>query len=217
MRQGRRAFPRAGRIVAFPAPLISGYGGRVVRFCGIPDHEFLSARQRLRGGTRDIHEAVEAAFARFDLSAVAGYRAFLSAQAGAFLPMEAAADRAGAGDLIPDWAARRRGDLLTRDLDDLQATERGAALPVELSGAPAVLGVVYVLEGSRLGGKLLRRRLPIGAPSRFLGGPDDGARWPAFVRLLDERLVGPGDVDAALASARGAFDRFLIAARGGPE
>lgn len=173
----------------------------------------MSARLRLREDTRAAHEAVDAAYSGFDLSTTEGYRAFLTAQALAFLPIEAAADRAGAGDLLPDWSARRRSRRLKDDLADLGVPPSEDLQSVELCGVPDVLGAVYVLEGSRLGGRLLHRHLPADAPSRFLGDDDYGPRWRALTRLLDERLTDPHDIEAAVASARSTFDCFLIAAR----
>ena len=68
----------------------------------------MSARLRLREETQREHEAVDAAWSAFDLSSARGYRDFMSAQARAFLPIEAAVERAGADLLIDDWGARRR-------------------------------------------------------------------------------------------------------------
>lgn len=156
---------------------------------------------------------MDAAYAAFDLSSVRGYGDFLAAQARAFLPLEAAVERGGAGLLIDDWATRRRAELLRADLAGLGIGRVDELPPVEFSGAAAVLGAVYVLEGSRLGGAMLRRAVPRGAPVRFLGGEDNGPRWRALTGMLDERLASGPDLDSAIAAARSVFDCFRIAAR----
>lgn len=173
----------------------------------------MSARLKLREGTRRDHDQVDAAYAGFDLSTSRGYGEFLSAQARAFLPMEAAVERAGAALLFDDWGARRRAHLLRADLAELGLAEGDALDAPAFPSAAAVLGAVYVLEGSRLGGAMLRRAIPAGAPMRFLGGDDHGPRWRALTQLLDERLTGAGELGAAVAAARSVFQCFHEAAQ----
>lgn len=177
------------------------------------EYRVLSARLQLREGTRRDHDQVDAAYAGFDLSTTRGYGEFLSAQARAFLPMEAAVERAGAALLFDDWDARRRGDLLRADLAELGLAPADLLEAPAFPSAAAVLGAVYVLEGSRLGGAVLRRAIPPGAPMRFLGGDEHGPRWRALTQLLDERLTGAPDLDAAVAAARSVFQRFHDAAQ----
>lgn len=173
----------------------------------------MSARAALRAATAPDHEKVDAAFARFDLGSADGYRRFLAAQAGGFLPVEAALDAAGAGAVIPDWAARRRGDLLRADLADLSVTppEPFGPVPHFHDKAP-LLGATYVLEGSRLGGALLKRSVPLDLPRRFLDASQDAGSWRRLLKLLDEFLIRPNDLAAAIASAKEVFACFARAA-----
>ena len=130
----------------------------------------MTPRSPLRDLTRAEHEAVDRLHTRFDLSQAAGYRAFLSAQASAFLAIEAALYSAGAADLVEDWPERRRSELLKADLAELGINPpRGQAPPLPFEAD--LLGGIYVLEGSRLGGAVLSSRHPAGAPSRFLAAP----------------------------------------------
>lgn len=173
----------------------------------------MTARHALRDATRPDHDAVDAAFGRFDLTTIEGYRGFLLAQATLVRPLEEALDRAGVADLVPDWAERRRADRLAADLHDIGASEPDGYSTVELSSVSAVLGAVYVLEGSRLGGKVLRRTIPADAPSRFLGGEEpDGLRWRELVERLDASLADPRHLEQAVTSARAVFQAFLAAA-----
>jgi heme oxygenase (biliverdin-IX-beta and delta-forming) len=168
----------------------------------------VSARFALKAATAAEHERVDRLFGAASFSTLNGYRAFLRAQAAAFLPVEAALDQAGAGWLIDDWPERRRGDLLRADL-----AEFGEALPPPLPGpgfnGPAgAAGGIYVLEGSRLGGAVLKRALPAGAPRRFLAAPQTPGSWRKLLERLDTLLYRPDLVDAATQAARQVFQRF---------
>lgn len=173
----------------------------------------MSARAVLRAITRHDHEQVDRIYARFDLTTVAGYRCFLTAIAAAHLPVEAALDRWNAHVILPDWAGRRRAQALRSDLIEL-----GAEIPVglhapEFSSVPALLGGLYVVEGSRLGGAMLRRSLPPGSPAHFLGAAAEPGSWRTLLDKIDGSLQAPDDVEIASAAASAVFSVF--AASGG--
>lgn len=169
-----------------------------------------SARFALRSETAEAHERLDALFSRFDLSARTGYAAFLQAQAGAFLAVEAALDRAGAGELLYDWEKRRRSDALLGDLRDLALLHRPATSPSFVTEA-AILGGVYVLEGSRMGGAVLRRTVPSSLPTAFLSHGEPSA-WRRFVEVLDQRLTSPADLSQAALAAASVFQTFETSA-----
>lgn len=164
-------------------------------------------RARLREETSAAHERVDALYSRFNLGVPDGYTAFLLAQARAFLPVEAALTDAGAGEIIADWAGRLRSPTLALDLAAL-----GRALPAplpapDLSTGAEILGAAYVLEGSRLGGALLRRRVPADQPLTFMAASEPG-RWRAFVALLEQRLTGQEAIEQAISAALATFAVF---------
>lgn len=165
----------------------------------------------LRAATRGAHDRVDALFSGFDLARAGDYRRFLAAQAVAFLPAEAALDAAGAGELFPGWNDARRAPLLTADLAEL-----GLAAPVGAApavGSPAAIaGAVYVLEGSRLGGALLARRVAAGLPRRFLSASQPAGAWRAFLARLEQLLTTDVERREAVASANGMFNLFAAAA-----
>jgi heme oxygenase len=172
----------------------------------------MSARFALRAATADAHHRLDKLFSRFDLGQAAGYADFLLAQTGALLGAEAALDASNAKAVLPDWPERRRAKLLIDDLAVL-----GLAAPSPTPVAPfateaAVLGAIYVLEGSRLGGAVLVRSVPDGLPRRFLS-PGNPTNWRAFVALLDQRLSSRNSIDQASAAARAVFDAFDRSAR----
>ncbi len=85
-------------------------------------------------------------------------------------------------------------------------------LSVVLGFSAALLGGLYVLEGSRLGGALLIRSVPSDLPRAFLT-PGNPAAWRAFVELMGERLRLSADVEAAIEGAISVFAAFETSAR----
>ncbi|MFJ6023000.1 biliverdin-producing heme oxygenase [Brevundimonas sp. NPDC092305] len=171
-----------------------------------------TARFHLKAATAEAHDRLDALFSRFDLSLADDYGRFLQAQAGPFLAVETALDAGGAGRLLADWPERRRADALR---DDLVALGLPVSEPVErpvYDSEAAMLGAIYVLEGSRLGGAMLVRRVPDTAPKRFLT-PGNPLLWREFVSVLDERLSSEGARAEAAAAASVVFDLFTRSAR----
>ncbi len=97
-----------------------------------------------------------------------------------------------------DWPARQRLGALAVDLTDLGVTvtslPEAAGWPA-LAGSGAAWGTLYVTEGARLGGRVLRRRIearlgPV--PARFLDGHRDRTQpmWRDLGRLADLYVNG---------------------------
>lgn len=172
---------------------------------------------RLRAQTRSSHEALEADLDIFrHLADDEGRRRL----ARLFHGLHAGAEAVLRPwlTLVPglDYEARRRRPLLDRDLahfGEAPPTPCDMARPASLAEA---LGLLYVLEGSTLGGQVIRKRLL----ARGLGldgvsfldpyGADTGPRWKAFLAVLDRECPPerPGDVEAA---ARGGVAGFTAA------
>lgn len=146
-------------------------------------------RDALRSTTAGVHARLDAALSESSLSRRADYLAFLKATRAVLAPMELALSCC----VLP-WRYAPRCAALDADLRALATVPP----PVELHLAAHVvdtasaLGCVYVLEGSRLGGQVLARRLsarlaPADCQFGYLAEDRTGLqRWPAFVQCLDD-------------------------------
>ncbi len=192
---------------------------------------------RLRHGTRDLHDRIEAnpRFGRLmspGLS-LAEYRGLLARLYGHHGPAEAAL--AAAAHRLPaalEMPRRlRRTPLLAADLRALGLSAQAiAALPTCGPGAYPIRtaeqawGTLYVLEGATLGGQVIARHLAAtlglgpatGAAAVVPHGEATGALWRGFRQLLDETAQqAPLDPEAVVAAARHAFatlDSWVAAA-----
>ena len=180
-------------------------------------------RSLLREATASAHGRVDDVFTRLNLGRRDDYRRFLAAHASVILPLEALAGQAGAGQILDDWPNRCRSGAL---LDDLAAFGLRPPLPVSLGshGGPAwVLGVLYVLEGSRLGAQVLRRRVLAGpdagcwAATAYLSHGMGQGLWPSFLAQLEASPYAKGDTGPVIEGAHDAFAAFERAAPLGAE
>jgi heme oxygenase len=171
------------------------------------------AQMRLRDATQADHRRLEirtdilARIARPDERRVLveGFRVLHAEAEAALAPW--LADLPGL-----DFEARRRSDRLARDLAALGGRPGSAAAerPIVANVAEA-LGRMYVLEGSTLGGQVIRRAVEARGDGMlglsFLDpyGARTGERWRAFLAVLDAHAATPADTDAMIAGARDGF------------
>ena len=171
----------------------------------------MSAHAELRAATASDHEAVDAAFERFDLGEPGSYADFLTAHARALPPVEAALAARGGPPVRP------RAPLLYADLAALGRAPP-PVLPVAAPRTEAeAFGMAYVIEGSRLGGSMLARRIGAGLPHAYLSAAHLPGEWRAFGQALDAAAAAGGDAWIAQcgAAARQVFALYARAARGG--
>lgn len=162
-------------------------------------------RSVLRHNTQNEHDRLDALIGNF--SDLASYRSFL---VGSFRFRKSIEATTAA---IGFWQADLLLDELAQDLDRLG----GDTIPLPTAAMPAdtraeQLGLLYVLEGSALGARLLVRRAETLGLSAAHGARHltmqvrDPGRWRRFLDLLESQE----DIDPALA-VRGAQSCFSAA------
>lgn len=189
----------------------------------------LSVRFLLRRATADAHERMHA-HPGFNAAATGAiqaddYRRLLSRLLGFHRPFEGLVRVASKRhDVDLDFEARARSPLLVADLLTLGVSQQAIdnvsewAPSLKLGSDGAVLGSLYVLEGSTLGGIQIARSLKsevngeIHEARRFFLGRGDGngALWAEFAARL-ETLAGRQEAcEEAVASALATFGEFEL-------
>jgi heme oxygenase (biliverdin-IX-beta and delta-forming) len=168
--------------------------------------------QYLRDQTRLDHAAVDQAFKAFDLTDRHDYGRLLSAHASVTPVVE---DILEGVSTLPPW--RPRSTLIFADLEGLQIVSPEPVSVDPITSEAALLGALYVLEGSRLGGKVLSGRVPTGLPVTYLSDGHLPGEWRQFLASLDEaaRTRGSDWHEDLVRGARGVFVAFLRASRVG--
>ena len=171
------------------------------------------AHRRLRAATQRDHDRLEA---RLDILAriatPEGRRAMVQGFHGFHATTEAALTPWLASLPGLDFQARRRSVQLAADLARLGGD---GGPPVEaaitVASVGEALGRMYVLEGSTLGGRVIRRTVEARGDSMeglaFLDpyGERAGERWRAFLAVLDAEAGTTGDVEAMVRGAVAGF------------
>jgi heme oxygenase len=176
----------------------------------------MTMRQRLKLELAPLHERLDARVTAVCLSPRADVRRLLTVHAHALPPVVAGLQAGGAARLWPGWDGPARLAVLSADLG--HGTPHGGAAPPEsFENEAMVWGGLYALLGSRLGNKVILRRLAeAGEPasSAFLGhGSDDGPEWRRFLDRL-EAALGPAGAGACRDAIKGAalvMERYLDA------
>ncbi|HEY8171116.1 MAG TPA: biliverdin-producing heme oxygenase [Candidatus Limnocylindria bacterium] len=198
---------------------------------------------RLRAETRAQHVATEAI--PFSSSILAGTlsREAYAGQLAAYLPVHRAIETAVATSRHPAlaevWTAdMRRTPLLKEDLAVLGATTssaraaraEGQSMAAWIAGLAggdpvAILGVLYVMEGSTLGGAVLRRHLArafdlADAGLRYYSpyGTHPKPHWAAFSHRMNQAVTDEADGRRVVTAAAETFDRIgrILAALSSP-
>ncbi|RYU78796.1 biliverdin-producing heme oxygenase [Hymenobacter persicinus] len=182
----------------------------------LPPTEAPGILARLRAETRPYHDALEQNDFNQALTAGtlsrAGTEQFLADMYGFLQPYEVRLQSASLG---PEWEVSRRlrAPLI---LQDLHRNPAAPGLPLcpdmpPLDTQAQLLGAMYVLEGSTLGGQVIARQLAkAGIPARtfFQGaGERTGPQWKLFCQLLTEAAPAAGP-DELVQSASLTFQKL---------
>ena len=174
-------------------------------------------RQLLRRATAAAHRKLDALIDGAGLlNSRARYEDYLRATWAARWPDEQALELSNVGELYTAWPHRRLCAFLSEDLFDVshaRPVDPAWVLPGRLCKARS-LGVLYVLEGSALGARVLApRAAAIGMTACF------GARhlahqtsqpsaWAAFIDLLTRTPMTGPDEELCVAAALATFERY---------
>lgn len=160
---------------------------------------------RLKLATQLDHERVDRSLSTFDLTHADEYAVFLSLNAAVL------------GRLRPHWRNVDEGDFdslvaaLALDLATL-----GVDQPISVDPTPGLidgLGLAYVVRGSRLGSKILRKRVGFGLPTAYLD-LKPATPWQALLQQIEERVVADPDSEPMIiAGARTTFAVYEHSAR----
>jgi heme oxygenase len=165
-------------------------------------------RFALRERTWGDHERLDALVGHFGDGK--SYTRYLEGMAAFRAPIETALSRADLAPHFGDWRPVMISTELAQDLSDLggnaMSSNEAFVLPSDRDG---LLGVLYVLEGSSLGARVLVRRasalgFTAGHGARHLAAQvAQPQAWPQFVALLD--TIGPAGMERAVEAARTTF------------
>lgn len=175
------------------------------------------SRFALRELTRDDHERLDALVGAF--SNTDAYRRYLEGMTAFRGAIERELARVDYPDGFGDWRPGFILSELEQDLRDLGRDTPDAAQTFDLpDDRESLLGVLYVLEGSSLGARLLVRRAAALGFSAEHGARHLAAQtarpesWGAFVALLDG--IAPVGLERAGAAARRTFQAAIDAFNG---
>lgn len=124
-------------------------------------------------------------------------------------------------NLMPDYAERRKTELLKNDLQILNYHANDLLAESDLpriSDHFEALGAMYVMEGSTLGGvhisRMIREKLPAldeNAISFFTGYKNQTQEmWQKFRQALDKDNFHKEDRDKVIACANDTFEKFGV-------
>ena len=175
-------------------------------------------RPLLRSSTAALHHRLDDRMARLLRLGEAGYAEFLIINAAAVMPLEQALADADVEAILPDWNLRARSAALRSDLESLSLPSpdlANAGSVLERSDEAYRFGVLYVLEGSRLGAKVIRRALETASrswPTRYLSHGEGQPLWQTFVARLEASHAVQNNPEVVIAGANAGFQLFLDAA-----
>ncbi|GEM44560.1 biliverdin-producing heme oxygenase [Deinococcus cellulosilyticus] len=171
-----------------------------------------SVLYQLKNQTHDIHTELENTLNLLELKSPAAYQKLLCSFAALYQTLEPLVYERPEWQQLQDLQPERKLPWLETDLGFYGLSLPAPHFTVQLSGWQEVLGAVYVMEGSTLGGQLISRHLQtLGITpetgGRFFSGYQGrtGARWKQTRQLLESQCT---DSDRMVQGARRTFEFF---------
>lgn len=175
--------------------------------------------ERLKNETADVHQQLERTLIPVlkNMRQQEEYVRLLKTFYSFYLPIEQKLDLHLGGQVVPQYNERRKVSML---LDDMYCFTHDVSAPL-CENIPAInnlhqaMGVMYVLEGSTLGGQVISRMLIknleladdecVGFFSGYKDATDE--MWASFKNTLDSCASGKEEEDIVVAAA---FDTFTL-------
>lgn len=179
--------------------------------------QYPDIRLALREGTKDEHQSIEKVMPFFRPGFTKEeYVDLMRANRGFYLPLER---KLMASEYLKskgfDYEARMKSTMIDKDLKALNTTagqDECTDLP-ELDSAEAILGCLYVLEGSTLGGQVISKQIQeklnitpeTGGAFYNSYGPQIGMQWQSFIKFLGAEVVSPEKIEPTVTAAKKTF------------
>lgn len=176
----------------------------------------MDLRSLLKESTASAHHSLDGLFSGIDLTQRDDYGRFLAAHASALCSFEQVLEAQGIAQIFPSWPEHRRSDALRQDLHTLglhPLETSSLPLPVLQNEAQCV-GALYVLEGSRFGGRMMLERVlssdnpTVRQATAFLSHGQSGGMWPRFMGLLSTNAAAHDYPEETVEGALIAFRHF---------
>lgn len=167
----------------------------------------------LKDATQSLHDATEQNFAISTVESVSQYIKKLKSLTKFYLSWEPYVLTRLQDESLLFYHERQKLPLLQCDLEyfGINMPEKDSS-EIELENIAALLGSLYVVEGSTLGGQIISRmlaekfqiRAATGGSYFYSYGENIGRNWQDFCRLLD--LHAANDTSAAIDAAKKTFE-----------
>jgi heme oxygenase len=182
------------------------------------DDQQTDRRWRLKAATAEAHTRVEDQLAVAGmLSSPEGYRRYLEATFEIRSAIEREMDLAHAVRIMPLWPERKIAPLVAMDIMDVggwvQAPKSVDDAPADQS-IEAILGVLYVLEGSSLGARVVLKQVEALGMSHQHGArhlsaqAGDNKAWRQLTSILQHDPMSALGEAACIRAAQQTFERF---------
>ena len=176
----------------------------------------LPIRFFLKDATSNSHLRLDMLVSKLDLSIRDDLATFLKMHWIALRAIEPFLTANGVLQLLPDWNARTRFAAAKTDLQKLNVLDPMLPKPVfeDDTSIPSLLGILYTLEGSRLGSRLLQQQAGehcIKSGSAFLQHGSGQKFWPKFLAVLEQHKWDGDDAAHAARAASHVFDFYITA------
>lgn len=172
-------------------------------------------RHRLRAATQSRHAILDTLVG--PLQSASTYRTYLAGIAAFRLCAEQHLNTAAWPDILGSWQPRRLSTLLMEDLHDLSLTPPAPDIVLTPDTPARTMGLLYVLEGSALGARVLVRQAAALGFDNSCGArhlttqAGAGYEWQSFLHCL-EQIPDDTVVITANAAAQ-TFDAAILAMR----